>query len=72
MEVQTSTGIFHVRTAEEQQAARGGTPRDDRLYIEWQPDESGKQGATLTPAQMLDLAATITQYVREILKKSES
>ena len=69
MQVQTVTGTFDVRTADEQQAARGGTPRDDRLYIEWQPYESGKQGATLTPAQMLDLAATITQYVRNILKE---
>ena len=68
MEVQTISGTFDVRTAVEQQAVRGGTPRNDRLYIEWQPYESGKQGATLTPAQMLDLAATITRYVRDILK----
>ena len=68
MEVQTIMGTFHVRTAEEQQAAHGGTPSTDRLYIEWQPNSTGGQVASLTPKQMLDLAAAITQHVRVILR----
>ena len=68
MEIRTLNGMLNVRSGEEQQNAYGGTPSNDRLYIEWRPADPESKVAALTLPQMLALADAILQRAREVAK----